>query len=585
MKTIPLLLSAALLCAQTPPAAQSWIEKSNRYTNLLLDIDKKYSPEEASSEGLAEYDTRIAVPTLANVMAERKETEAVLATLQAAAKTETDKNVSEDLSILITSTAQSLRTQDYARENLVPLLNPSRFVYGGIRSLLDPQTAAARRPAAVQRLKEYAGQAAGFRAITQILQERELEAMARPNMVYPSRQRLETELARNAIIVAGIGDLFQKYNLNGWQDSFATLQSKLLAYDAWVKANILPKARPDYREPPREYELALQGFGIDIPPAQIQEMAHTAFTDLQDQMKPIAARIAADRHLPSADYRAVMRALKKDQITGDAILPLYQGRLKDVEQIIREHHLVTLPERPCIIRLATAAETAQSPAPHMQPPPFLHNTGQRGSFVLPLNMPAANGEATEKYDDFTFDAASWTLIAHEARPGHELQFDSMLEHGVSLARALFAFNSTNVEGWGLYAESIVLPYMPPEGQLVSLDYRLLRAARAFLDPELQAGKITQAQATKVLTDDVVASPAFAREEVERYTIQMPGQANSYFYGYTKLIALRAETQRLLGDKFNAQRFHDFLLSQGLLPPDLMRKAVLEEFVPQQQRSS
>lgn len=579
MKLTAFILSITLLSAQTPPA---WIEKSNHYTNMLLDVDKKYSPEGASSQGLAEYDTRISVPTLANVMAERKETEAVLATLEAAGKTETDKNVAEDLAILIKSTEQNLRNDDYARENLVPLLNPTRFVYSGIRSLLDPQTADARRPAAVQRLKEYAGQADGFRAITQILQEREEEAMAKPNMVYPSRQRLETELARNAIIVAGIGDLFKKYNLTGWQDSYSTLQSKLAAYDAWVKATILPKARTDFREPPREYELALQGFGIDIPPAQIAEMAHAAFTDLQDQMKPIAAKIAAQRKLPSSDYRAVMRALKQDQITGDAIMPLYQGRLKDVEAIIREHHLVTLPERPCIIRLATAAETAQSPAPHMQPPPFLHNTGQRGSFVLPLNMPAANGQSTEKYDDFTFDAASWTLIAHEARPGHELQFDSMLEHGVSLARALFAFNSTNVEGWGLYSEAIVLPYMPPEGQLVSLDYRLLRAARAFLDPELQAGKITPEQATKVLTDDVVASPAFAREEVERYTIQ-PGQANSYFYGYTKLIALRAETQRLLGDKFNAQRFHDFLLSQGLLPPDLMRKAVLQEFVPQQQQ--
>jgi hypothetical protein len=93
--------------------------------------------------------------------------------------------------------------------------------------------------------------------------------------------------------------------------------------------------------------------------------------------------------------------------------------------------------------LATAAETAQQPAPHMVPPPFLHNTGQRGEFVLPLNIPSANGGAEDTYDDFTFDAVAWTLTAHEARPGHELQFDSMVEHGVSLARALYAFNSTN----------------------------------------------------------------------------------------------------------------------------------------------
>jgi uncharacterized protein (DUF885 family) len=35
----------------------------------------------------------------------------------------------------------------------------------------------------------------------------------------------------------------------------------------------------------------------------------------------------------------------------------------------------------------------------------------------------------------------------------------------------------------------------------------------------------------------------------------------------------------LGSKFDARRFHDFILSQGLLPPDLMRQAVLEEFIP------
>ena len=69
-------------------------------------------------------------------------------------------------------------------------------------------------------------------------------------------------------------------------------------------------------------------------------------------------------------------------------------------------------------------------------------------------------------NDFDFAAMSWTLAAHEARPGHELQFASMVEQGMSVARARFAFNSANVEGWGLYSEALVLPYMPPEGQLV-----------------------------------------------------------------------------------------------------------------------
>ena len=124
----------------------------------------------------------------------------------------------------------------------------------------------------------------------------------------------------------------------------------------------------------------------------------------------------------------------------------------------------------------------------------------------------------------------------------------------------------------------MLPYMPDDAKLVSLDYRLLRAARAFIDPELQQGKLTPNQAMQILENDVVCSPAFATEEVERYTFRMPGQAPSYFDGYTRLLALRQDAEKALGPKFNVQRFHDFILSQGLLPPNLLRKAVMEDFV-------
>jgi len=108
-----------------------------------------------------------------------------------------------------------------------------------------------------------------------------------------------------------------------------------------------------------------------------------------------------------------------------------------------------------------------------------------------------------------------------------------------------------------------------------------RAARAFLDPDLQVGKIQPADAYRVMEKDVVLSHAFAEEEVELFTYRAPGQANSYFYGYTKLIALRKDTEAALGTKFNQKKFHDFILAQGLLPPDLMRKAVMEDFVPKQ----
>jgi uncharacterized protein (DUF885 family) len=291
----------------------------------------------------------------------------------------------------------------------------------------------------------------------------------------------------------------------------------------------------------------------------------------------VAAAVAKEKGWSATDYRDVIRELKKDQLVGDAILPHYQSRLKDLETIITREKLVTLPTRPARIRLASAAETAASPAPNMRPPRLVGNTGEQGEFVLPLNVPSTDGK-TLKTDDFTFSAASWTLTAHEARPGHEMQFAAIIESGVSTARALFSFNSTNVEGWGLYAERVVQPFMPAEGKLISLQHRLMRAARAYLDPELQAGTMTPEQAFKILTTDVVLSEGMARQEVDRYTFRAPGQATSYFYGYTRLVELRADVEKAMGASFDQQAFHDFVLAQGLLPPALMRDAVTARFI-------
>jgi Bacterial protein of unknown function (DUF885) len=576
--TVAVLIQLAF--TQTQPADRSWIATSNEYANLLIQVEFKHRPEAASTQGLSEFDPKISQPTLADEDQERQETAAVLVKLKSASTEKQQEEVAQDLQIMIRKVELRFKQDDFARAHEVPFLNASEIVFSGLRILLDEQTPADRRPAAVVRIREYAGLEPGYTSITEILKQRVTEQMAKPGAIYPARVEIETEMARNSNYIDGISALMQKYNLVGWQEPFGKLKAQLSEYDTWVRATVLPKARTDFRLPAEEYALALEDYGIDIPPDQVASMAHQAFTEIQGEMKSIALQIAKQRNLPSSDYRDVIRELKKQQLVGDAILPFYEDRLKQIEKIIVEQQIVSLPERPARIRIATAAETAQQPAPHMQPPPFLHNTGQKGVFVLPLNIPAGPGQtAAEKYDDFTFDAAAWTLTAHEARPGHELQFDSMLEHGVSLARVRYAFNSTNVEGWGLYSEFLIKPYMPLEGQLVSLDYRLLRAARAFLDPELQAGKISPADAYHVLEQDVVDSHAFAQEEVERYTYRMPGQANSYFYGYTKLTELREDTEKALGPKFNQKQFHDFILAQGLLPPDLMRKATMEEFIP------
>jgi uncharacterized protein (DUF885 family) len=339
----------------------------------------------------------------------------------------------------------------------------------------------------------------------------------------------------------------------------------------------VPRARATNRLPPEIYADNLRNFGVKADPKELMDRALLGYVQTRDEMQTLAQLIAKQRGLPSSDYREVLKALKKDTIANDQLMPTYRARLASLEDIVRREGLVSLPKRDAVIRVASEAESAAIPAPHLSPPRLIGNTGEPAEFVLPLDNP--NAKPGVKMDDFNFDAITWTLTAHEARPGHELQFARMVENGVSVPRVVFAFNSANVEGWALYAESIVKQYLPLEGQLCTLQMRLMREARAFLDPMVNLGMIEPAAAQAFIMKEVGLSEPMAKQEADRYSFQAPGQATSYFYGYERHLALRGKVELLLGARFDAHSYHDFILDQGLLPPDLLEQAVMEQYVP------
>ncbi|MGA8027248.1 MAG: DUF885 domain-containing protein [Bryobacteraceae bacterium] len=569
----------ALICASSLVAQNqqpSWVEKSNQNAQILLNIMARYAPEGAGSLGISGLDEQISIPSADRRERSRRDTAEALKTLQDRLAAEQDPLVKQDLEILIQAGQRNMQASEAYEQHLLPYNNVAETIFFGMHSLLDDQIASERRKASVVRLRRYTGIEQGYTPTTVLAEKVFRDKLNTPGLLGPAKAEIDQDLANMNSYTTGIGLLLEKYKMMDYQDAYAKLKDQLAEYQEFVRKEVLPRARSDFRLPPELYTINLANVGVDYTPEELTRLAHQSFTEIQDDMRTLASKVAKERNLPSSDYRDVIQALKKEQLNADQVMPLYHDRLAQIEGIIRREHLVTLPNRPCIIRLASAAETAQQPAPHMVPPPLINNHGEQGQFVLPAGTTGANGKAL-KYDDFTFSAASWTLTAHEARPGHELQFAAMIERGVSEARAIFAFNSTNVEGWGLYSEWFMLPYMPDDGKLISLQLRLLRAARAFLDPELQQGKVTPEQAKQLLMNEVVVSDAFATEEVDRFTFRMPGQAVSYFDGYMRLREIRSDAEKALGPKFNVQQFHDFILSQGLLPPDVLRQAVMTEF--------
>lgn len=570
-----LLLMITLLSGWAS-ASEDWVAESNAHTEFVMLEQAKFTPESFSSLGIESVDAEIR--NLGPKIYERsqKATKKLITELESRKKTTEDPRVLQDLDILIKSLQDSYHTAELNRQHLLPYNNLSQALFFGFRSLLDPRNDPARYPAALERLNKYTGKAKGYKPITELAIARSWERFDVPELLGPYRGQLEKDLANAAQLKQGMEQMFKDSGLKDYEKPLALLNQQLEEYAAWLTKELLPRARDDHRLPEALYADNLKNFGVDIDPRQLIRQAQLGFAQIQFRMKAVAREVAAARGLENSDYHQVLKILQQELIPEPEIMPYYLARLEEIETIIRDNDIVTLPDRAALIRHATDAESAASPASFMSPPQLIGNTGQSGEFVLVSKNP--NDDSGEPMSDFSNAAATWGLIAHEARPGHEMQFSAMVESGVSNARAIYAFNSANVEGWGLYSEAIMMQYFSPEAQLMGLRSLLMRAARAFLDPMVNLGQISGEQAQAFMVNEVGISTPLAKSEVDRYSFRAPGQATSYYFGYMNLMALRTEVELLMRERFQQREYHDFLLAQGLVPPEILRQTVLEKFV-------
>ena len=569
------LVIFSLLSLPLQALAADWVERSDAYALQVLEQMAVFSPEGAARWGLSQYDTEVA--DLGERLYERANQADLqsLALVRSARDEDEDPRVLQDLSILEAALQDSLRTRRLHHEQMLPYYNIHVLLFYSFRSVLDPRVDAARHASALIRLRRYNGREAGYEPITQLAIERTTERFDVPGLVGPYRGGLENDLQSAPQMVAGLKQMFAASELTGWEEDLALLESQLAAYADWLRSEMLPRTRASNALPAEIYADNLRQFGVTATPEELIREGQAAYQFIRSEMKALARQIARQRGWKDEALLPVIARFKQQSIPDDEILDLYRERLRTLEALIREHDIITLPKRAASIRLATPAEAAAVPASFMSPPQLINNTGQYGEFVLVQSNPALGEDA--RMDDWSHPAITWALTVHEARPGHELQFASLVENGTSLARSIFASNSANTEGWGLYAEAIMHEYLPPEGQLFNLYTRLMRAARMFLDPMVNTGAITRDDAERFLIEQGGMSRAMASSEADRYAFRMPGQATAYYFGYQNLMGLRTELELRLGQAFNDKAFHDFVIAQGLLPPQLLREAVLAHF--------
>jgi uncharacterized protein (DUF885 family) len=170
------------------------------------------------------------------------------------------------------------------------------------------------------------------------------------------------------------------------------------------------------------------------------------------------------------------------------------------------------------------------------------------------------------------------LAYHEGIPGHHMQIAIAQElSGVPKFRKFGLRYTAYTEGWGLYSEQApkeIGMYRDPYSDFGRLSLELWRAGRLVVDTGIHHKKWTRQQAIDYLKQNTPNSEADCIDSINRYIV-MPSQATAYKIGMIKILELRANAKKQLGNIFDLRQFHDVVLTNGALPLD-----VLEELVEQ-----
>ena len=121
----------------------------------------------------------------------------------------------QDLDILIQSAQTNLRAGRLAEDRLLPYTDVTGLVFGGLRSLLDAQVAPERRPAALVRLRKYAGLVGGYEPITAQAMRLTRDRQGQAQLLRPAKSQVERDLVNGPILIQGLEKLFDQYKVEG----------------------------------------------------------------------------------------------------------------------------------------------------------------------------------------------------------------------------------------------------------------------------------------------------------------------------------------------------------------------------------
>ena len=408
-------------------------------------------------------------------------------------------------------------------------------------------------------------------------------AAARLNLKNPPHVYTEVAIEQ----MPGIISFFQKDVPEAFKDvsdaqllaQFKSANSNVITelqrYETWLKSDLLPVSKGDYRLGPELYrKKLLYDDMVDIPLDRLLQIGYDDLHKNQAELKRVAALIDSTK-----SPEQVLESLEQDHPKPDQLLQSFRDTFNSLIGFIQQKKIVTIPSevRPIVEETPPFARALTSAS--MDTPGPYETKAKEAYFNVTLPEPTWPAERTKSWMEGFNRGTIISTAIHEAYPGHYEQF-LWAPQFPSKVRKLIGCG-TNIEGWAHYTEQMMLDEGygngDPKLRIGQLQDALLRDARYIVGIQMHTGAMTLAQANDFFIKEGHQTAAVSEREAKRGTSDPTYLI--YTLGKLEIMKLRADYKQKVDAGFSLQRFHDEFMKQGAPPIPLVRRVMLGNDTP------
>lgn len=338
----------------------------------------------------------------------------------------------------------------------------------------------------------------------------------------------------------------------------------------FLREDLLPRSDGEFALGRKTYQQKLACDEMETTPVEsLLARGRSEIERTHARMATLAEQIA-----PGQGVAAALDSIGRDRPASDRLVASIQEQLEGVRAFVREHDLVSMPEREDLVVRETPPFRRSLSFASMDASGVWERVVGRSFYNV---TPVDSGWSERQQQDhlaFFNRFASQIVTIHEALPGHYYQF---LASRRLPSRVRQAFPcGTATEGWAHYCEQMAIEQGfggdDPRYEFAQQAQALQRLGRLVVGISLHTAGMTLAEAQRVFEHDCYMAPITAQREARRGALDPTYLV--YTLGKWRILELRDEVHARLGDRFSLRTFHDALLRQGGSPAPVARAGVL-----------